>query len=433
MQDLSPTVVIIGAGAAGLAAARVLEDSRVHVVVLEARHRSGGRVLTSFDWPEVAIDLGASWVHGSKGNPVTDLRDQFGIKTVVTDTDSVSLYDENGQRLPDARRQMIEEKARVAIQHIDRPDHPPSALESIKSAVDAAVDKSGLTGTDLMGLRFFIREHFENEWGAGPSQLSARWYCDTAFTGAQEVFPGGYSELFDRLASDLEIRYQEAVTKIHYGSNGVQVVTGTGSLKADYAIVTVPLGVLKDEAIAFLPELPPEKREAISKLKMGVLAKTWLRFPKAFWSSDDLIHGYLGSDDGIWSSWHSFLSVTGQPLLLGLNGGDSGREIETYPDPEIVDQAMSALRGCFGSSVPNPTGLLNSRWTTDPFSLGSYSHIPPGASPVNREQLAQPLAGRLLFAGEATHPTCSQTVHGAILSGQREARRILAALAPIKV
>ena len=122
--------------------------------------------------------------------------------------------------------------------------------------------------------------------------------------------------------------------------------------------------------------------------------------------------------------------MTNKPVLLGLNGGDVGKDIEKLENAKqsalILEESVAVLRKCLGVVVRQPE-LLQSNWTNDDFSRGSYSYVPAGASPDDRATLGDPVLGRLLFAGEATHTTCSQTVHGAILSGYREARRILSA------
>ena len=199
-------------------------------------------------------------------------------------------------------------------------------------------------------------------------------------------------------------------------------------LEAEYAIVTLPLGVLQAGAVTFTPDLPKEKRDAIDALRMGALSKTWLLFDRAFWPKDVQIIAYLGQRVGRWSSWYNFQPILKRPVLLGLNGGDVGKQIEALNHDQIWDEARDSLKKCFPSATISIQKLLQSRWTKDPYSFGSYSHIPPNSTPDHRDTLADPFR-RLLFAGEATHRTCSQTVHGAVMSGWREARRVMPMLA----
>ncbi len=430
MEKQGPRVVVIGAGAAGLAAARMLHDAGVKVTVLEARSRPGGRVWTD-DWDGIPIDMGASWIHGTMGNPVTDLRDQFNIATVVTDEESIAHYS-NALRLGDGDAEAISDAAEELVAVIDRPTPKRHENSSMAGIVEDAVRDSEAEGVVLRGIRFHLFEHFENEWGASPNDLSGRWYKDTRFEQHQEVFPGGYGAVFEGLADGLDIRYQHRVTSIAYGSSGVRImVDGHETAEADHAIVTLPLGVLKAKSVTFVPELPEEKQTAITELQMGVLSKTWVRFAERFWPTDKRVFANLGHPDDetwttTWSTWYRFDDVVGEPVLCGFNGGEAGRQIEALSEEELRTQVVAALVGTFGPMTPQEFTVRQSRWTRDPLSLGSYSHVPQGTDVVQRDVLADPVGrGRLLFAGEATHRTCSQTVHGAVLSGWREARRLL--------
>jgi monoamine oxidase len=435
------TVAVIGAGAAGLAAADMLQEKGVRVVVLEAEGRVGGRVQTKW-MVDAPIDLGASWIHGTMGNPVTDLRDRFELETMVTEVTSFAYHTEKDGLLPEDFEKAVDRLAERALAEIQRPIPRETAKGSPGRQADESMGPivrkvlSNLEKQDatvLAGVRFRLWDHFENEWGAAPDGLSARWYQDTKFEGPQEVFPGGYAAVCDNLARRLDVRTGHEVTEIRYGSDGVTVVSTGGTTVADYAIVTLPLGVLQARSVAFSPLLPAAKWRAITKLRMGVLSKTWLRFDKAFWQEGKtleerrLMHVLLGTEDSKWSTWYDFQPVTGKPILLGLNGGPIGGRIERMTDAEILAEAGNVLKRCFPKVAVAPTTVLNSQWSRNPHFKGSYSHVPPGASNDDRDALADPV-GRLLFAGEATHRTCSQTVHGAVLSGWREARRILSSL-----
>jgi len=443
MQQITGVdVVVIGAGAAGLTAARVLHNAGKNVVTVEARDRIGGRVHTVRDWG-CAIDIGASWIHGTMGNPVTHLRDRAHVGTVVTDIESIALYAHASGRRVDAGMQAhIAHAARAVIGEIERPTPPRVRRESMEKLVAEATERAHLDSeTELAGLRFHLWEHFENEWGASPAQLSAKWYKDTKYEGEQEVFPDGYDEVLEFVRTDrpphteLRVERDYVVDAITYDRDGVKVeANGKPSFEARWAIVTLPLGVLQATSgpgtVKFKPQLPRAKRDAIARLQMGTLSKTWLLFDDVYWPRDVQIIACLRPETRRWSSWYAFQEVTNKPVLLGLNGGDVGKDIEKLENAKqsalILEESVAVLRKCLGVVVRQPE-LLQSNWTNDDFSRGSYSYVPAGASPDDRATLGDPVLGRLLFAGEATHTTCSQTVHGAILSGYREARRILSA------
>ena len=194
---------------------------------------------------------------------------------------------------------------------------------------------------------------------------------------------------------------------------------------AEKAVVTFPLGVLKQGVIKFEPPLPSSKRDAISRLGMGLLSKVYLKFPEAFWDEDVETISYIGDRLGEWCDWLSFAPFTGEPILMAFHGGDKGVALEKLSDAEISAEAMKALRAMFGDDIPEPVGMLVSRWSRDPYSFGAYSYIPPFASGEDYEALFEPVDGVLYFAGEATSRQYPSTVHGAYLSGVAAAEEII--------
>jgi monoamine oxidase len=179
--------------------------------------------------------------------------------------------------------------------------------------------------------------------------------------------------------------------------------------------------VLQQAAVEFDPPLPDAKQTAINRLAMGVLNKVYLKFPKVFWGETIETISYVGENLGEWCDWLSFVPFTGQPVLMAFHGGDRGFALEKLPDEEIRAGAMKTLRVMFGENLPEPTGMLVTRWGKDPFALGAYSHIPPFASGEDYARLAEPVDDLLFFAGEATSREYPATVHGAYLSGLRAA------------
>lgn len=159
---------------------------------------------------------------------------------------------------------------------------------------------------------------------------------------------------------------------------------------------------------------------------MSVLNKCYLRFPNAFWHPRAHLLGYVNAARGQWSEWLNIYRYTGQPVLVGFNAGNFGEQLETLSDEAITDSAMKVLRTIYGATIPDPTGVRITRWKSDPFTRGSYSHIPPGASGKDYDALAASVDGRLFFAGEATSRIYPGTVHGAWLAGRKAAREITA-------
>lgn len=295
---------------------------------------------------------------------------------------------------------------------------------SLKQGFDRISSRRALSNKERRELDYSINTEIEHDYGADVSDLSLfNWDQDEEFGGKSVLFPGGYSQIAGALARGLDIRLNQSVKHIEYGNRGVRIVTDEKTFEAQRAIVTLPLGILKRGMVTFSPPLPERKLKAIRRLGMGILNKLYLRFPKVFWTKEDLL-GCISTRKGEWTEWLNFYKYTGEPILLGFNAGDYGRRIEALSNSQVIEAAMQVLRRIYGSSIPNPTGALITRWGFDPFTLGSYSYITPGATGADYDILAEPIGDRIFFAGEATSRTYAATVHGAFLSGEREARRI---------
>ena len=418
-------VIVIGAGIAGLAAARRLADLDYDVIVLEARERVGGRVWTdrSLGLP---LDLGASWIHGVNGNPLTELADEINAPRVVTDYDSLTRYKSDGTEFSnqeDVDLDVLSEQFyEQAAEWQDELDNDISLQE----ALDLFISNKRFTREGMLNLLYAINTELEHEYGADVSDLSL-WEFDQdgELKGEDVLFPNGYDGIISALADGLDIRLGDAyaVRRVEVGESGVRVVTDAGAFEGQAALVTLPLGVLKSGAVTFEPSLPKWKTDAISHLNMGVLNKCYLKFPEVFWDDESHLLGYVSEEKGRWCEWLNLAALLDQPILLGFNAGQFGLEIESWSDEEIVASAMSTLRTIYGNNIPNPESYLITRWGRDPFAFGSYSHIPPFASGADYDALAKPV-GRLFFAGEATHRKYPSTVHGAYLSGLRAAGEV---------
>lgn len=419
-------VIVVGAGAAGLAAAQRLKQAGRRVLVLEARQRVGGRVHTSREWPELPVDMGASWIQGSAGNPMTAMAERFGARTVATDEESAMVVDADGRRLSERRLEAIYdgyeevlEKAAAAAEDWDRDG-------TLADAVAEALEDLDLSVADRQALDWALDFAVSLEYAAAPKDLSA-WYWDDdeGLGGENLLLPEGYGKLLERVAADLDIRLGQPVTRIEHGAGGVTVSGPGGVYRADQAVVTLPLGVLKAGAVAFDPPLPEGHRQAIGRLGMGVLSKLWLRFDRVRWGEQAHWLGALGPRPGEWTAFVNLAPQTGQPLILAFNAGDFGRRAEAMDEARAVADCMASLRRILGPDLPDPVAWQRSSWSADPWARGSYSYRPPGASAKDHALLATPASARLLLAGEHCHARYPATVHGAWLSGVAAAERIL--------
>ncbi|MEO1458236.1 MAG: FAD-dependent oxidoreductase [Pseudomonadota bacterium] len=300
-------IAVIGAGMAWLAAAERLAGAGRAVVVLEPRERIGGRVWTDRRLG-VPLDLGASWIHGPDGNPVTALAERAGAARVETD-DSAILRGADGRQIwqlfaPDWIATVLGEVSLGA-----------SYEEMNQAEAQAAFDAFGI-----------------------------------GYKGRGVIFPGGYDRVFDALAGDYEMRLAAVVRGVAHGGDGVAVALADGSeMRADAAIVTVPLGVLQRCSVAFAPALPPAKTAAIARMGMGTLDKLYLVFEEAFWDREVtmILTPETGLARGQFTVWLNFEPYLGAPALLAFNYGPQARALSGETDEALLERALGVLRAAY--------------------------------------------------------------------------------------
>lgn len=419
-----PKIIVIGAGMAGLGAARRLQDAGAQVTVIEARDRIGGRTHASQLWPDLAVDMGASWVHGIRDNPLVALNNELGLGQTSAPYDIWATYDATGRRIDVAA---MEDACEALVNRARAQSKGLKADISLQEAIETSPEWAALTPADRSMMRMLIVTRIEHEYSGDWSRLSAWCYNDNEdYQDGDILLTAGYGPLVAHLARGLDLRLADPVTEIRPLGQGVEVVTVNARHQADHVIVTLPLGVLKAGSVRFASPLSAPRQAAIDRLGVGLLNKCWLRFDRVFWPEEPDMLNFLGPKTALWCEWLNGFRITGQPLLVGFNASAMAETIEDLDDRATTASAMEALRAMFGASIPDPLGSQISRWRKDVFAHGSYSFVPVGASPEDRQRLGgSDWQGKLWFAGEATSPTHGATAHGALTSGRIAAQALL--------
>ena len=345
-------------------------------------------------------------------------------ETAVTDYDNHYVY-ENGRLLSDRQLRELESQLETLLELVTEVDANADADMPLQQAIDIALAEMELTADDVRRLQYGINSAIEHEFAADVREMSLfEWNYGEEFGGDDVIFPQGYDQIVNWLAEGLTIDLSHVVEKIAYDDNGVTITTNQGEFTADRAVVTLPLGVLQRGSVTFDPPLPEAKTAVMQSLGMGVLNKVYFQFDAPFWDVEADLIGNIADKKGVWAEFLNIAKYTGQPVLLGFNAGEYGRFNETLSDEEIIADGMAALRSIYGSDIPEPTGWQITRWAAAPFAYGSYSFLQSRANGDTYEGMGGDVNGRLFFAGEATSRDYPSTIHGAYLSGQREARRI---------
>jgi monoamine oxidase len=424
-------VVVIGAGAAGLAAARDLSMSGRRVIVLEARDRWGGRVFThrSPMWP-VPVELGAEFVHGEPEETMEGAR-AAGLAV---------------ETLPD--RHVWARGGRL------RP------MGDIWSRFDEVRKRISTRGSDVSVADFLARHSFprpvkqlarmtvEGYHAASVARMSAHALAagdeemDEASHGQHRLVEG-YDRLLEWLRTGLDpahvnVRLRAAATEVHWDNGRVRVLArvGTGieaqTFGAQAVVVTVPLGVLKAPAeerggLRFQPDLDRYRR-ALDGLDMGHVVKVVLRLRERAWTADaDFFH----DPDAAFPTWWTRGPLR-VPVLTAWAGGPAAEALRGLAKRDVIDVALATLASMLGERRARLEQLVEGwawhDWQADPLSRGAYAHVLVGGV-ASQRALARPVEHTVFFAGEATDAEQTGTVSGAIASGRRAARQVQTALA----
>jgi len=432
------SILIIGAGAAGLAAARDLSRAGWTVTVLEARDRIGGRIFTLSETDSPApIELGAEFIHG-RSPALWEIARAAHLK--IHEVSEHHWYFDNGKlsRSRDFWRNVQGLMNKMKSSDADRsfrqfldsvPDSPDS--QRAKDMATRHIEGFHAANIDHIGIRGLVK---------------ANEAADSIEGNRSFRFQNGYDSLVQALRAEAEsygasFHLNLTVTAIHWQGMQVEVRTsGADVYEASAALITLPLGILQsrqeDGGIQFVPELPAAKQSAIEQLAVGNVIRINLMFRERFWESAKVWDehgtavsfrnaGFFHCPDAAIPTWWTQLPLRA-PLLVGWIGGPAADRLRSKG--ALVDQAINSLSLILNAPSAEIHRQLEASyvhdWHDDPFSRGAYSYVPVDGLEA-QQVLSQPLDNKLFFAGEATCAGHVGTVHGAIQSGQRAAQEVL--------
>lgn len=402
-------VVVVGGGAAGIAAAQRLCRASIRALVVEARGRLGGRAWTVTAESGFALDLGCGWLHSADRNPWRRVAEEQGAAIDKTPPPWMRPSLEIGfsrSQQSDFYQALTAFYAR--LDHAAADEHDAAAA----SRLDPNCPWNGL----INAVSTYVS-------GVELDRLSVQDFHRYADSGVNWRVVAGYGAIISTYAANLQTVLDCPVSRIDHGAKRIRVETKKGVIAADHAIVTLPSSILAAERVSFTPLLP-EKTRAAHGLPLGLADKLFIALKDA--EGFDKDSRLFGRTDRAGTGGYHFRPF-GRPMIEAYFGGRLAADLEASGEQAFFDFASSELVGLLGSDFGRRLRPIRvHRWGRDPFALGSYSFALPGSADC-RAALAQPVDGRLFFAGEACSRHDFSTAHGGWHTGVAAAEQVIAA------
>ncbi|MFX0540480.1 flavin monoamine oxidase family protein [Roseovarius sp. S4756] len=413
----NPDIVVIGAGVAGIAAARRVIASGRSVQVIEAAGRIGGRAYTESATFGVPYDHGCAWLQGPGDLPHLEAARELGA-TLVDHAGARDVLYVEGRRADHAERGAYDRAyaSLYAALDTDR-DVAASSLAPLNGPMDAVAQ----TWTGPM------------DFGVDLDALSTADFNAYADFDVNYLVREGLGTLVAHLGRALPVSLDTAAIAIDWSGDGVRVETSKGTINARAAIVTVSTGVLASGRVRFTPDLPATKQQAISDVPMGLLTRIGLQFDgERFGLSENDFLTYAVPAALPAEACYFLTFPTGHDIAVGFVGGQFGWDLAAEGEAAAIDFALGEFAGMMGSDARKHfvKGHM-SGWDSNPLTLGAYSAAKPGRA-ASRDVLAEPLGERVFFAGEAVAGPYIALMSGAHLSGDSTARAAIETLGGVE-
>ena len=412
-----PDVVVIGAGAAGLAAAKELVRLGVSCTVIEASHRIGGRAYSEEIMPDVWFDLGCAWLGTGVGNPFAAIGDDLGVELGRFAADAYKP--ENHWFVRDGAALSPDEWAACRRYFVDCHNAIAAAAEGHRDvAISDVIDLENTYAAPFL-------ENVATAWGLDADEVST---ADFASSAGELGYPAvrGYGNLVATWGADVEVTLNARAERIDWSGAGVSVETSKGTVAARLALCTVSTGVLGSGEVDFSPPLPDWKQEAVHGLPMGTENKMGVAFDTDVFGAGGRGHYTVWNHRGDTAKIDA--SAMGLDVAAVFVGGRHAIWLERQGPQACHDFAVDRVAEVFGNDIRrHVVRTITTAWSTDPWTRGSWACARPGQA-HQREHLARAIGDRLFFAGEATTVGGQGTCHGAYFSGIRAAREVTARL-----
>jgi len=428
-------VIVIGAGMAGLEAASVLQANNLDVLILEARNRVGGRIVTT-SMGSAWTDLGPSWLHDIDNNILANLADQYGIPLINTPyTESNTVVFDGSSEVTDPDIFVFFPLLSQSLLMRTFASSTASFEDAITAFVNAVIPSTSIFTP-------FAWNALYSSWFAANTKYISSIVAPGYLNLGHDALPsGGYTNFINTIfdINSLNIELNSIVNKINYTNNDVVINTTNGmAYGARYVVVTVPLGVLKANSIQFTPSLPSPQQLAIQNMGVGLMNKVFLQFESVFWDPDFTLtipySSNPSTDYEMILTYSNFVPNSGSPsnppILLVFLIGDLALAQESMPDSEIISYVMAQLQTIYPSAPSLPEAYQITRWGQDPFALGAYMYPSMSTTYADIVNLTLPVQNKLFFAGEAANQIRSGTADAAYTSGLNAATAILTAMYP---
>jgi monoamine oxidase len=402
-------VVVVGGGAAGVAAARQLCQASIDCLLIEARPRLGGRAWTVIDGSGFTLDLGCGWLHSADRNPWVLVAKEQGAAIDQT----VPPWQRPALEVGFPRAQQEEFQKAVAAFFV-------RAETAAQAEADVAASTLLEPGSRWNGLIDAVGTYIS---GVDLDRLSVKDLDRYQDTGINYRVFEGYGTLISNYGAGVPVMLDCPVRGIDHRGKRLRVETAKGAITADQAIVAVPSAVLAAEHVLFSPALPA-KIQAAAGLPLGLADKVFIALEGAEEFEENVrVFGHIDRPGTAGYHFRPF----GRPMIEAYFAGGFAAELETHGEDAFFDFAVSELVHLFGSDFARRLKLIRMhRWGLDPFALGSYSCALPGFADC-RQTLAEPVDDRLFFAGEACSRHDFSTAHGGWFTGVAAADQIMAA------